>query len=469
MDQQERDRRAGHARNLLPALAAAGVAGVATTFVDLAGIVRVKAVPLARLEDTAAWGVGTAVVFDTYGIDDLPIGDADLAAAGVPPAGVGGPVGDLRLLPDLDRLVVLPATPGWAWAPGDRVTLDGSAHPLDSRLLLASTVGALAAAGFTARAAFEIEFVLATGIDGDGGVVPPTAGAAYGMTRLVETADVLRDLLSALDGAGVAVGQVHPEYAAGQFEVSVAAEDPLGAADTSVLVRQTIRAVAHRHGLRVSFAPKVGTGVGNGGHVHVSPARYGENLMSGGDGAAGMTAAGEAFAAGVLTHLPALQAIGAPSVASWLRLVPSHWAGSWAAWGVENRETALRFVQGATGDGGRSANLELKSVDLAANPYLLVAGVLVAGLDGVRTGGVLPAPVSVDPATLDAPARAAAGVRALPEDLSAATDALAADEVVAGAFGAALTGTLVAHRRAEVRRFAGSTDAEVVAATRWVW
>ncbi len=474
MDQQERDRRAARARDLVPALAAAGVAGVAITFVDLSGIARVKAVPLARLEDTAAWGVGTAVVFDTYGIDDLPIPDADLAAAGVPTgagpvATVGGAVGDLRLMPDLDRLVVLPATPGWAWAPADRFALDGSAHPLDSRLLLGRAVRALAADGLTARAAFEVEFVLATGTDGYGEVVPPTAGAAYGMTRLVETAEVLRDLLSALDGAGVDVGQVHPEYAVGQFEVSVAAEDPLGAADTSVLVRQTIRAVAHRHGLRVSFAPKVGAGVGNGGHVHVSLARYGETQMSGGGGPAGMTATGQAFVAGVLAHLPALQALGAPSVASWLRLVPSHWAGSWAAWGVENRETALRFVQGATGDGGRSANLELKSVDLAANPYLLVAGLLTAGLDGVRSGAVLPDPVGVDPAVLDGPARAAAGVRPLPADLSAAADALAADEVLTGAFGAALTGTLVAHRRAEVRRFAGSTHAEVVAATRWVW
>lgn len=469
MDEQQRDRRAARARELVPALAAAGVAGVAVTFVDLSGIARVKAVPLSRLEDTAAWGVGTAVVFDTYGIDDLPIPDADLAAAGVPLATVGGPVGDLRLLPDLDRLVVLPATPGWAWAPADRFALDGSAHPLDSRLLLDRAVQALAEGGFTARAAFEIEFVLATGTDGYGEVVPPTAGAAYGMTRLVETAEVLRDLLSALDGAGVAVGQVHPEYAVGQFEVSVAAEDPLGAADTSVLVRQTIRAVAHRHGLKVSFAPKVGAGVGNGGHVHVSLSRHGDNLMSGGAGPAGMTAPGEGFVAGVLAHLPALQALGAPSVASWLRLVPSHWAGSWAAWGVENRETALRFVQGAAGDGGRSANLELKSVDLAANPYLLVAGLLTAGLDGVRSGAVLPPPVTVDPAGLDPAARAGAGVRPLPADLSAAADALAADGVLAGTFGAALTGTLVAHRRAEVRRFAGSTHAEVVAATRWVW
>jgi len=465
VDEQERGRRAARARDLVPGLAEQGVVGVAVTSVDLSGITRTKGFPLARLPEVAAWGVGTSVVFDTYGTDDLAV---------PAPPGVGGAVGDLRLHPDVERLARLPATPGWAWAPADRYAQDGSEHPLDSRLLLARVVAALAADGFTARAAVEIEWVFAVeragDSAGDGPIVAPTSANAYGMSRLVETAEVLRDLLVALDGAGVEVGQIHPEYGTGQFEVSVAAEDPLGAADTSVLVRQTIRGVARQHGLRVSFAPKVVVGdVGNGGHVHVSLQADGHNLMTGGPGAAGMTGAGEGFAAGVLAHLPALQAIGAPSAASWLRLLPAHWAGAWAAWGVENRETALRFLPGATGEHVRAANLEVKSFDLAANPYLLMAGVLAAGAAGTRAGLPLPAPVGVDPATLDDTARAAAGIEPLPAGLSAAADALAADEVLTAAFGEPLTATLVAHRRAEVERFAGMDPAEVVAATRWVW
>ncbi len=460
MDDQERERRATRARGLLPGLAAEGVVGVAVTSVDLSGITRTKGFPLRRLPDVAAWGVGSSVVFDTYGTDDLAI---------EAPPGVGGPVGDLRLHPDLARLVRLPATPGWAWAPADRYVQDGSEHPLDTRLVLARVLAALAADGFTARAALEIEWVFSSG-DPDGPITPPTTASAYGMTRLVETAEVLRDLLTALDGAGVEVGQIHPEYGTGQFEVSVAAEDPLGAADTSVLVRQTVRAVGRRHGLRTSFAPKVGLGdVGNGGHVHVSLQAAGVNLMTGGDGAAGMTRTGEGFAGGVLAHLPALLALGAPSAASWLRLQPAQWAGAWAAWGVENRETALRFVAGAAGEHGRAANLEVKAFDLAANPYLLMAGLLAAGAAGVRAGLSLPGPVQVDPATLDDAARAAAGIDALPAGLAAAADALAADEVLGLALGAALTATVVAHRRAEVQRFAGLDPVEVAAATRWVW
>src|SRR5690606_5631377 len=105
--------------------------------------------------------------------------------------------------------------------------------------------------------------------------------------------------------------QLHPEYAAGQFEVSVAAEDPLGAADTAVLVKETIRAVSMNHGLAASVSPKVlADSVGNGGHVHLSLWRTDDdgpvNAMTGGGGPCGMTDAGEGFAAGILHRLPAL-------------------------------------------------------------------------------------------------------------------------------------------------------------------
>ena len=105
-----------------------------------------------------------------------------------------------------------------------------------------------------------------------------------------------------------------------------------------------------------------------------------------GDGRYGMTADGEAFAAGVLDALPALAAITTPSPASYLRLQPSHWAGIYACWGHETRESALRVVTGMVGNRERAANLEVKCADLAANPYLLIAGVLAAGLDGIAAG-----------------------------------------------------------------------------------
>ena len=138
-------------------------------------------------------------------------------------------------------MVVLAAQPGWAWSPGERWSQDGEEHPSCSRLLLRRQVEALRSRGLEVRSAFEIEWVVSRG-DGDD-FAPVTTGAGYGMTRLVEVSDYCRDVIEALAAQGIVVEQLHPEYAAAQFELSVAAESPVEAADTSVLVRMTLRAV----------------------------------------------------------------------------------------------------------------------------------------------------------------------------------------------------------------------------------
>ncbi|MFR9805350.1 glutamine synthetase [Pseudonocardia sp. RS010] len=433
------------------------IAAVAVTFVDTAGITRAKGVPLAAFEHAAAWGVGATPVFDAFGADD------SIAAAPV-----ANPTGDLRLLPDLDRVVALAAQPGWAWAPADRWTQEGEPHPGCARLLAARIVDRLAEAGCTARAALEVEWVVYR--DGGKDPVPAATGPAYGMTRLVELSDYGVDLLRALEAEGVAVRQFHPEYTPSQFELSVAPESPVAAADTAVLVRTTIRGVAARHGLAVSFAPAVtDPGVGNGGHLHLSLLRDGRNVFAGGDGRFGLTTEAEAFAAGILRRLPALLAVGAPSVASYLRLLPSRWAGAFACWGRENREAALRLVTGSHGEEASAANVEVKCIDQAANPYLLVGAVLAAGLAGLAEGGSLPEPVHADPAGLSDDERARLGVRRLPTDLAAAVAAFEAEPALTEAFGPGLTETLLAVRRAEADAHGGRTAAEIIAATRWRW
>ena len=433
-----------------------GVSMIATTFVDNAGITRVKSVPLDRLPHLAAWGVGASTSFDYFRFDDW------LAA---PPGGTA-PVGDLRVIPDLRRLVPLAAQPGWAWTPGDRYRQDGDPHERCSRLLLQRLVDHAAGDGLEIKAAFEIEWVVSAG-DGDD-FVSAAVGPAYGMTRLVAVSDYARDLIEALGAEGIRVEQFHPEYAVGQLELSVAAESPVDAADTAVLVRSTIRAVGQRYNYRTSFSPKVeAEGVGNGGHVHLSVWRDQQNLMAGGTGPYGLTSVGEAFAAGILDHLPALLAIGSPSVASYLRLVPSHWAGVYACWGLENREAALRMITGSAGSSDWAANLEVKCVDLTANPYLLLAGLLGAGSVGVAGGARLPDPAEVDPAALSTEELEKRGIRRLPTSLRESTDALAADAVLRDALGSALIDSVVAVRESEIEKFAAASAEEVVRALRW--
>jgi glutamine synthetase len=202
--------------------------------------------------------------------------------------------------------------------------------------------------------------------------------------------------------------------------------------------------------------------------VHVSLWRSGSNLMAGGPAARfGLSPDGEAFAAGVLEHLPALMAVGAPGVTSYLRHVPSHWAGTYACWGLENREAAVRMVTGSPGAVSTAANVEVKCFDLHANPYLVFAGVIAAGLAGLSAGSALPDPVDVDPAVLSAGELEARGIARLPQSLREATDAFAADSVVTSAFGEELTASIVAVRESELELFEGVSDEDVAAATRW--
>lgn len=456
MDLDERERRRTVAVSRVEDLQGAGVVGVAATFTDNSGITRVKAVPLDKLPDLAAWGVGSTPAFDLFNFNDL------IAAA---PDG-STVVGDHRVIPDLDRLVVLAGRPGWAWAPAERYEQSGEPHAGCSRLLLRRLVDGLGAQGLTVKAAFEIEWVVSAG-DGDA-FSPAASGPGYGMARLGEASAYSADVLDALGAQGVEVLQYHPEYAPGQFEVSVAAEDPVSAADTSVLVRDTIRAVGESYGFRTSYSPKVAvSGVGNGGHVHLSLWRDGMNLMAGGDRRHGLTGDGEAFTAGILWHLPALMAVGAPSLVSYLRLEPSHWAGIYACWGLENREAAVRLIAGSQDNASWAANVEVKAFDLTANPYLVLGGLIACGSAGMGDGAALPDPVDVDPAALSDDERAAQGIDRLPGSLADSTDLFESDAALAEAFGPAVHGAIVAVRRNEIATFADATPEAIADATRW--
>jgi glutamine synthetase len=454
-ERAERVRQAGPATGRLRA---AGVTMVALSWVDNAGVARVKTIPLGRLERAAGWGIGMSPVFDVFLVND------DIVTS----EHIGGPGGDLRLVPDTGRLAVLAGQAGWAWAPVDRYTQEGRVYAACQRSFARRMAGEAARRGLELRASFEVEW--AVGTDEDGSFVPACTGPAYGMTRVIELSDYGREVVEALEQQGITVEQFHPEYAAGQLEISVAPADPVGAADDSVLVRQTIRAVSAAFGFQASFAPAVVAGsVGNGGHIHLSVWRDGRNLLAGGPGPYGLTGEGDAFAAGVLGALPALTAVGAPSVASYLRLVPSHWAGVYQCWGRENREAALRLITGSAGEQAARANLEVKCFDLAANPYLAVGSVIAAGLAGLDAAAALPAEAIGDPAGLPEPERERRGIRRLPRSLAEATRCLEDAAFLREAMGDPLFSAFVAVRRGETELFADADPAEVVARTRWRW
>jgi glutamine synthetase len=140
----------------------------------------------------------------------------------------------------------------------------------------------------------------------------------------------------------------------------------------------------------------------------------------------------------------------------------------YTAWGLENREAPLRFVQGVAGQREHAANFEVKCFDLTANPYLVVAALLFAGSAGLDAGARLPEPVDVDPGSLGDGERAERGITRLPQTLTEAVAAFETDDVLKEAFGAELATTLMDVRRGEIEQFATLSPDELCATMRWL-
>lgn len=429
-------------------LALDGVVGVVVEFCDNNGIPRSRTVPLAGLQRAAEVGVGITHLFAVFDSADVITYAAE---------GMHTPSGDVRLVPDLGRLVRLTGRPGLAWAPGTVVGADGAPWAWDQRTTLHRQVQAAADLGLQVRSGYEMEFYVA---HPDGS--PAHAGPAHGPSALQQLGEFETTLLTHLAGNGVHVGQLHAEYGLSQVEVALPVADPVTTADTQLLARETIRGAASACGLRVSFAPLVETAAaGNGWHLHVSISRDGVNLMQQADGRFAHPE-GRAFVAGMLRELPALAVVAAPSGPSLIRRRPGYFAGAFACWGVQNREAPLRLVPDTALLGPDAANVELKTSDASGNPYLAQAAVIAAGLAGIADDLALPAPVQTDPAQVD-------GLDRLPGTQEAAELALLGSGPVCAALGEPLLAAFLAVRRSDTARGAGMSEDDLVAAHRWLY
>ena len=444
-------------------LADRGVEAVALAIVLPDGVTLVKTVPLRRFEEAVRFGIGLSPVFSVFLVDDQITSSPHIS----------GPTGDTRLIPDPAAAVALAASPGWALAPVDQLDQEGEPYAACPRTFSRRMLDRLASIGLELRGAYEVEFFLGRRgpavTDGEADPLPAHTGPAYGSIVLANVEPFATELIRAFESQGTGVMQFHPEYSTGQLELSVPHRSGVAIADTNLVVRHTIRAVARDQGLAASFAPVVFAGlVGNGLHIHLSLwDRRGRNLYHGGRGPEGMTRQAEAFTAGVLASMPALTAITAPSVASYQRLQPHRWSGPWACWGRENREAALRFVTGMVGSRAEAANLELKAMDAAANPYLALGAIIAAGIDGIERGLTLPEPVLDDPASIPASRRRAMGIRRLPSSLGASIRELERSAMLREAMGDVLFDAFLATRRAEREAFEGMDADAMVRAHRW--
>ena len=412
------------------------------------GTVRAKASALKGLEARIRSGIGLTVAMQAMnGLDQLQ------RVEGM------GPVGEIRLVPDPETFRVLPYAPHTGAMLVDQIQLDGEPAPVDQRWFLKRMEARLEERHAKLEVAFENEFSLATRLDAS--FVPIDSGLCFSTISATAAQDYLDELAVALEAQGIALEQYYSELGHGQHEISTAHASSLRAADEQLLVRETIRGVAARHGMVASLAPKPWPeNAGNGCHIHFSLWDLDANSNRFHDPSAPdrLSAEARSFIAGVLAHLPGLCGLTAPSFNSYHRIVPQYWAGAFVCWGHDNREAPVRVPSVFWGMEEASTNAELKAADASSNPYLAIGGLIAAGLDGLERGLEPPEPVEVDPATIEENERDARGIVRLPATQAEALDALEADDVLAGALGPVLARSYLAVRRSEWEAYSAGDE-----------
>jgi glutamine synthetase len=433
-------------------------------YCDNGGIIRGKATHLHGLARRMAEGIGQSRAMQAFASTD------QLA----PVAGLG-PVGEFRLLPDPATFVVLPYAPHAGLLLCDLYGQDHQPWALCPRTFLTRMLAAAGRMGIAVQAAVEHEFYLAREMP-EGGYEPYDRSLCYSSIGFDSSAQIIDDIIAALDTQGIQVEQFMPELGPGQQELSIHHADALRAADNVLLVRETVRGVARQHGVLASFAAKPFLDqAGNGAHIHCSlwshgsasgGSAAGRNLLydpngrNGRNGRAGISELGAHFIGGVLAHLPALLALTCASPNSYRRLLPHFWSSAYTAYGFDNREGAIRIPSPFWGREAESTNLELKPADHSGNPYLALGGLIAAGLDGIRRESDPGEPVDVDPGNLSEEELQRRGIRRLPETLDAAVSALEADQVLRDALGPELVTAYVAVKRLENSHFAATSPEE---------
>jgi glutamine synthetase len=347
---------------------------------------------------------------------------------------------DMLLRPDPTTLLDLGEGQGRASC--TVIGSDGRPWLGDPRTALVALLAGIGTLASTYRAAAELEFYLLRPdrqpVD-QGGYFGELEGPGMAVTRAAA---------ERLAGYGIEVISTHLESGPGQYELDLASLPPLALADGLVLTKQVLREEAARAGLRVTFMARPFVGQpGSGLHLHQHLDSATDRGLFDAEGL--LTAAGRAMVAGQLAHAPGLTALAAPNINSYKRLHSGPEAPGDIIWGHLSRSALVRVGLSAE----QRPAIEFRLADPAANPYLLIGGLLAAAANGMTDGLDPGAPFEEDIGGFDPVTASAMQVRPLPRDLDGALDALMADDVLVDAFDSRLLSRLVDGRRGEAEDF----------------
>lgn len=416
-----------------------GIDIVRLIFSDLHGMPRSKDLLVSQLERSAAHGPAfceaTWVTTTRGGV---------LTAE----AGLDDALPDMVSKLDTDTIRPIPWAPGVAFAIADIDHADGSRSEIAPRAVLRSVLDEYDALGLTPICGPELEFYFAREVDGRYERLLNKTGRVYMTGSQVDPDGHYLYLLRCLDKLNIGAFAGNHEFCPSQYEINLWHSEAMDAADRTFLFKTAIKDVLSTRGVLGTFIGKPWDDEGGSGfHLHFSVNdQNGVNLMGTPDGELSETA--QHMIAGVLKHAPAIAAFTNPTVNSYKRLGPDTMAPYRNTWGYDNRSAMIRVPP----ERGAGTRLELRIGDGSANPYIVIAVVLAAALDGLKNKLAAPDPVEGWSYTDTTHGEI------LPMSLGAALDALGEDQALRDHLSNTFIDVFTALKRDEVARYEAEVD-----------
>lgn len=386
-------------------------------FTDLLGIIKNVEVPVSQLDKV----LNNKMMFDGSSIEGF----------------VRIEESDMYLYPDLNTWLVFP----WETENGKVARLicdiympDGTPFAGDPRGILKKVLAEAKEMGFsTMNVGPEPEFFLFK-LDENGN---PTMevndkGGYFDLAPVDLGENCRREIVLTLESMGFEIEASHHEVAIGQHEIDFKYADAVTAADNIMTFKLVVKTVARKYGLHATFMPKPIQGInGSGMHCHMSLFKENENAFFDEKDELGLSSTARQFMAGILSHARGFAAITNPTVNSYKRLVPGYEAPCYVAWSAKNRSPLIRIPASR----GLSTRIEVRNPDPSSNPYLALAVMLKAGLDGIKKNMQVQDPVNRNIYVMNDAEREKAGIPSLPSSLKEAIDELLSDSVISSALG----------------------------------
>lgn len=357
---------------------------------------------------------------------------------------------DMYLKPDPNTFAIFP------WRPQvgrvarlicDIYTPDGKPFEGDPRYVLKKVIKEAEDMGYTCNVGPECEFFLFH-VDDEGRPTTTTHDEAgyFDLAPIDLGADARRDMCLTLEEMGFHIEASHHEVAHGQHEIDFKYGEILETVDNIMTFKMVVKSIAKRHGLYASFMPKPIFGInGSGMHTNQSLFKDGKNAFYDENDILQLSSDCYSYIAGILDHVQGFTALTNPLVNSYKRLVPGYEAPVYVAWATKNRSPLIR-IPAAREQGTR---VELRNPDPSCNPYLALACMLAAGIDGIKRKKMPPASVEQNIFAMSDESLEDAGVKALPGSLKDAIDAMKADELVKETLGEHIFTNYVRAKEAE--------------------